>query len=326
MSWRKILLNVTDPQTIEPHVLAKTAQIARALDAEVELFHSVFDPNTVRAGRLKRIVEADIAARVKDARRRLERAADSLRDQVIRAQTSVRWDYPAHEAVVRETLRHRPDLLITGSTRTSRAVPITLTYSDFRLLQTCPCPVLMVKTARPYQGSVVLAALDPPEVPAESPTLDEVILDAAKAVALALKATVHACHAVPALLVPAAGKAAVVAADPERQTAHLDAARRRVLAITEHYALRGQRVHVMQGIAESSIVSFAKETRADIVAMGTVSLLPSKGILIGRTAERLLNAFDCDVLVVKPPGYRSPVARQGIQSTPIAAMRVRAAR
>ena len=326
MSWRKILLNVTDPQTIEPHVLAKAGQFARALDAELELFHSVFDPNTVRAGRLKRIVEADVSARVKDARRRLERAADFLRDQSIRAQTTVRWDYPAHEAVVRQTLRRRPDLLISASSRTTRAVPITLTYSDFRLLQTCPCPVLMVKTARPYQGSVVLAALDPPEVPAESPTLDETILDAAKTVALAIKATVHACHAVPALLVPAADKAAVVAADPKRQTAHLDAALRRVRAITGPYALWGQRVHVMQGIAETSVVSCAKETRADIVVMGTVSLVPSKGILLGRTAERLLNALDSDVLLVKPPGYRSPVARQSIPSTPIAAARSRAPR
>lgn len=45
MSSRTILLSVADPQRIEPHVLAKAAQLARALDAELELFHSVFDPN-----------------------------------------------------------------------------------------------------------------------------------------------------------------------------------------------------------------------------------------------------------------------------------------
>jgi hypothetical protein len=35
------------------------------------------------------------------------------------------------------------------------------------------------RTHQIYQGSAILAALDPPEVPAESPTLDEAILTAA---------------------------------------------------------------------------------------------------------------------------------------------------
>jgi universal stress protein E len=325
MSWLKILLSVPDPQTVEPHVLAKAARFARALDAELELFHSVFDPNTVRAGRLRRVVQADVAARVKDARRHLERAADSLRDQGIRAHTSVRWDYPAYAALARQVFRHTPDLLIAESTRRARAAPVTLTYADYRVLQTCPCPVLMIKTARPYRGSAIIAALDPPDAPGESPTLDEAILTAASVVSSALKAVLHACHAVPAVLVPVAGTARVVAAEPERQTAHLEAARRKVHAITEDYALPDQRVHVTQGIAECSVVSFAKEARADIVVIGAVSRSPSKDILIGRTAERLLNALDCDVLVMKPPGYRSPVARQSIQSVPISAAQPRAA-
>jgi nucleotide-binding universal stress UspA family protein len=31
-------------------------------------------------------------------------------------------------------------------------------------------------------------------------------------------------------------------------------------------------------------------------------------VFIGGTAERLLDRVECDLLVVKPPGFRSPLA------------------
>ncbi len=320
MRWRRILLSVADPQGLAAPVLVKAGQLARGLDAELELFHSVFDANTVRAGRLLRVVQADIVSRVNEARRRLERSADTLRDQGIRARTCVRWDYPPPEAVVRQVMRSGADLLITASGRRTRATPIKLTYSDFRLIQACPCPVLIIKTARPYRRSAILAALDPREPPAESPTLDDIILTSAQTLSSALKTPLHACHAVPPLLIPVAGTAAVVAADAQGQTAHVKAARQRTRTITDDHALPPQRVHVAQGIPEAVVGSLAGQMQADIVAIGSVSLARSRDVL-GRIAERLLDALDCDILVLKPPGYRSPVARQSI---PTPALRRRA--
>jgi universal stress protein E len=31
-------------------------------------------------------------------------------------------------------------------------------------------------------------------------------------------------------------------------------------------------------------------------------------VFVGHTAERVLDALDCDVLVVKPPGFHTPLA------------------
>jgi universal stress protein E len=316
VSWRKVLLSVPDPKRIEPHVLAKTAQLAHGLDAGVELFHPVFDASLVRAGRLHRIAQADVIARVKDTRRHLERAADFLRDQNIRVRTAVRWDYPPDAAVARQALRHKPDLLIAASSRRGRSS--ALTYSDFRLLQSCPCPVLMIKTAKPYGGRAVLAALDPSDATAGEPTLDRMILTAANTLASALDAPLHACHAVPALLTPVPGTGRVVPADGGRQATHLKAARDKTRALTVDFGLATRHVHVAQGTPEFLVDSLVKETHADVVTIGSMALARTNGMLIGRIAERLLNSLDCDVLLVKPPGYRSPVARQCIQLMPAA--------
>jgi hypothetical protein len=32
--------------------------------------------------------------------------------------------------------------------------------------------------------------------------------------------------------------------------------------------------------------------------------------LIGHMAERVLDALECDVLIVKPPGFQTPVSRE----------------
>jgi universal stress protein E len=42
--------------------------------------------------------------------------------------------------------------------------------------------------------------------------------------------------------------------------------------------------------------------------MGAVSRSRLERLLIGNTAEHVLDELDCDVLIVKPPGFKSPGA------------------
>jgi hypothetical protein len=49
--------------------------------------------------------------------------------------------------------------------------------------------------------------------------------------------------------------------------------------------------------------------------MGAVSRSGLKRLLIGNTAERILDELRCDILVVKPPRFRNrvPRATRGVQ-------------
>jgi hypothetical protein len=44
--------------------------------------------------------------------------------------------------------------------------------------------------------------------------------------------------------------------------------------------------------------------------MGAVSRSYPERALFGYTAERVLDALDCDALIVKPKGFRCPVSRR----------------
>ena len=46
---------------------------------------------------------------------------------------------------------------------------------------------------------------------------------------------------------------------------------------------------------------------ADLLVMGTVGRSGIPGLLIGNTAEDVLNAVDCSLLAVKPPGFVCPL-------------------
>ena len=73
--------------------------------------------------------------------------------------------------------------------------------------------------------------------------------------------------------------------------------------------------HLIARHAADAIPELAKELKAQLVVMGAVSRTGIKRLLISNTAERILDALPCDVLVMKPVhfGARVPKTRRGVQ-------------
>ena len=65
--------------------------------------------------------------------------------------------------------------------------------------------------------------------------------------------------------------------------------------------------HVTQGIAWKEIGRMAQQLNADLIAIGTVGRSGVKGMLLGNTAEKVLDTCDCSILAVKPDGFVSPI-------------------
>ena len=65
------------------------------------------------------------------------------------------------------------------------------------------------------------------------------------------------------------------------------------------YMLKGDAVHV--------IPNFAKTEGVDLVVMGTIGRSGAAGLLIGNTAEEILDSIECSVAAVKPTNFVSPI-------------------
>jgi universal stress protein E len=308
---RRILVAVKEPSARPLPALAKAAQLARACGAKLELFHAMatplyMDPNGLADGSL-RDVQRNLRA---SELRRLENMAARLRKDGIRVTTAVEWDFPVYEAIVREARRFRADLIVANCHGGRRIAPWLLRLTDWELLRHSPVAVLLIKNPRRYRHPVLLAAVDPTHAFSKPTKLDDEVLSAASALKQPLRGTLHAVHA----YLPLPAEAVSTEVVNPRVLAELEASTAARARAGFERALRKahlprSRQHLVGRHPIDAIESVARQIRSAIVVMGAVSRSGLKGVFIGNTAERVLDSLSCDVLVVKPQGLASHVAR-----------------
>jgi universal stress protein E len=280
---------VANPEAVSSAVLDKVAHLTAALGAELDLFHCADGS----------YVERSIEWRGQQ----LERRAQELRRPGLQVHSSVYWGYPPHEGIIQQVLRAQPDLLIAQASRHHEAW--MLGYADYKLIETCPCPLLLIKTTRPYVDCHLIAAVDPMHEHDKPAALDDVILDAATAFSQALSAKLCLFHARTPWARVALGQPQADAGEAE--ILYSRGVEERVLALAQRHGIGRDEIELVEGYAVNALPFFARRESADIVAMGAVSRSLLKRIVIGHTAETLLDGLDCDMLIVKPPGFRSQV-------------------
>jgi universal stress protein E len=300
MIWRRILLAVPNVDYVATHIVDRVGRIARGLQAELELFSSIYEPDRVRPQGDEEPA-AVIADLVEDAHRRLERIADMFREQSVKTHCAVRWDYPVYEAIVRQALRQQTDLLVVPARATGDIGRRTLHYREARLIETCPCALLLLKSPEVYGKGPIIAAVDPLhayEVPEE---LDESIIEAAKALSYSLsEAPVHLYHA-----------------DGFAQATLRNRVYESVRNLAETHNIPSSNIRIVSGAVETTLPEFARTTRADVVVMGALSRTYAQQALLGHKAEQVLDGVGCDVLVVKPRAFTSPVSREPAPAIPL---------
>jgi universal stress protein E len=316
-SIRRILVAVKDPKARSLRAVTKAAQLARALGAELELFHGIATPAYADEFSYADGSLADIERSTRTRFvRQLEAVAVRLRAGGLKVAVSSDWDFPVYEAVVRRAGRVKADLIVAEQHAGRRVAPWLLHLTDWELLRLSPIPVLLIKNARAYRRPVVLAALDPGHAFSKPAKLDGEILRAGTVIASALRGTLHAMHA----YVPMPVGAAPARLDDKSSVKQIQAGARAKARASLDRALRevdipSARRHLSARHPINAIQETARELGSDIVVMGAVSRLGLKRVFIGNTAEQVLDQLTCDVLVVKPPHFVSRVSRnrRGVQ-------------
>lgn len=309
---RRILVAVKDPDAKSLPAVEKGAQLARASGAELEVFHAITERLSADACAYLKggIVEAEQSRR-KQYVDQLEKIAAPLRKAGLIVDVSVKWDYPAYEAIVRQARRSRADLIVAECHAGRRLAPWLLHVTDWELLRTSPVPVLLVKTPARYHKPVVLAAIDPTHAYAKPSKLDDAILAAARAMTEKLNGSMHAMHAyLPEDVMAASGGAITAALASEMFAAAESRAKKSFERALRKTKLPRERRHLQCGMPVDAIPGTAREIGAALVVMGAVSRSGLKRLFIGNTAERVLNDLPCDILVVKPARFVSRVPRR----------------
>ena len=189
-----------------------------------------------------------------------------------------------------------------------------LTNTDWNLIRTCPMPLWLVKLQGFAETPVFVAAIDPMHQHDKPVALDDLILHLSKLLGDEVSGEVHAFHSYdPRIAVATATANAYIPVslpfDEIEQQMHEDH-EKRFSEITSFHGIDGDHSHLVAGLTHEELPAIADNLKADVVVMGAVARNRWKRLFIGATAERTLEHLPCDLLIIKPDWFQTPVEQQ----------------
>ncbi len=178
-----------------------------------------------------------------------------------------------------------------------------------RLLRKCPCPVWVIRPTR-ARTQRVLAALNPDP---EEQDLNRLIIELAASMVELNGGELHVVHAWElsgeSTLRTSAFVHAPSAQIDEMLRAEHDARQRALdeLLSRSKVADAPWRIHLEKGPASDVVPRLAALLRINVLVMGTIARTGVRGLVMGNTAETILDEVHCSVIAVKPPGFVSPI-------------------
>ncbi len=275
--------------------LQRAAWIASRVKASLTLLHSE-KPDEYWDAEAGAFVEG--GGSEGERRAVLEATLAGLAKEGVEAKLVVSSD-SAWLAIIKEVLREGIDAVVAGKRTDVHSVKRKLGTVARKLLRKCPCAVWLEDPRQSTDPSVILAATD------LTPVGDRVI-DLAASVAHALGAELHIAHAY----------SVSMEAQLERGKARREYERRKRETAVEHIertlastAMAGAaELHVGLTSPTQAILECTEHLQPGLVVMGTVSRGGIPGLLMGNTAERLIDRIDCALLTVKPKEFVCPVS------------------
>lgn len=202
----------------------------------------------------------------------VDRLVAVSRSEGVEVEAEVEWHDDWRKALVVAAERAGSSLVVKNMTQHSRFVRKVRETSDWTLIRECNCPVLLVKTGRPYNIKKVLVAIKhDPENEAYEKANDD-ILDTARSLSADLDASIHVV-------------AGYTGGHPDRQR------------FADRCGLPRSQVSAAIGPAEKVIADTAKRQGSDLLIIARVAR-PDSPKLVGDTARKVIDEIDAEVLVL----------------------------
>lgn len=308
----KKILSVIDPTVEAQPAMHRAAWLAKASGAELELLVCYYN-EYLSGDRLfdSPSLEKARAEVIGNQERHLEELAEPIRQSGVVVTTSAVWDHPLHEGIVRHAVQSESDIVFKDTHHHSAIARALLTNTDWNLIRTCPTPLWLVKDHDFSEKPVFVAAIDPLNQHDKPAALDDEILSISKALGDNFGGDVHAFHSYdPRIAVATATANAYIPVslpfDEIEQQMHEDH-EKRFTEITSFHDIESDNSHLVAGLTHEELPAIAETLDADVVVMGAVARNRWKRLFIGATAERTLEHLPCDLLIVKPDWFKTPV-------------------
>lgn len=317
--FRNILVLISGPSSQQP-LSERAARLAKQNKGTVTLA-AVVEVLPWYTRLVLPSAEESNRALVREKSEALEELAARLRQDDIEIATKVLQGRPSLE-LIREVLRGGHDLVMKEAEPNQG---VLFGPADMQLLRDCPAAVWLFNPAqgdRPF--AQILAAVDPAPAPdvadllhlteelaPKDASLDLKIMELADSLMESEGAELHVLHAWSApgeMMLRGEGRLAQVQVDAYVDDSREAARKALDRLVASLPAQPGRRVtHLVKGEPADVIAELARTDLIDLIVMGTVARTGISGLLIGNTAETILQRVNCSVLAVKPDGFASSI-------------------
>ncbi len=197
---------------------------------------------------------------------------------------------------------------------------------DMHLLRKCPCPVLMLKPGQNDRFQNILATVDvnddfsEPDEERVQDQLNKQVLEYSATLCMPELTTLHIGSAWDAYAEDFYRYGAFSSLPEDEVNKYVDRVRRDCvdnldLLVKEMNEILGKetvqylhpQLHLVKGKPYKEIPLMAEKHDIDLIVMGTVGRIKIPGLIIGNTAESILEQVQCSVLAIKPKGFKTPV-------------------
>ncbi|MCH7817114.1 MAG: universal stress protein [Proteobacteria bacterium] len=285
------ILVIIEPDIDSHGIMKKAMQLASYTESEVELMIAdyssyledgfYFDPLQAQALRYE---HAD--QRINE----LEILAKPLRQGGLVVTVTTAWGNPPYAEIVGRIRDTKPSLVLKATRQHHKISSLLLSNEDWELIRYCPAPLLLAKGRQWRVNPLIVAAVDPNHMHEKPVALDDNIVSSASSMAAISGGQVHLFHSV---CVPPIAEAHSLQKNAE-------AKRSKLTDLATRHGICKTCCHWSTENVVNALPAKAKELKASVVVMGAVSRSRLDRILIGNTAEKVLDKLECDVLIIKP--------------------------
>lgn len=301
-----IMLNINhilvalDNEHPEQPAFDRAFELAKTLKADITILGCCYEAYCDDSSSLEIETKHKIkSALINKTQKWLDTFAHEAEIKGIEISTEVHWQKDIYNAVMISMNTNNFDLVLKGAKEHYGIVDRIFTHSDWNLLRHCPAPVLLVKSAKPWDRKRILASIDATAHNEGHKLINENILDFSEYLSDQLSSELHIVNSYPMVALAFAMVPEVTAPDDlqgyiSRQ--HSDECEK----YAHKYNIKEDRIHIKEGDPDDVLEVMAQDLDVDLVVIGSIAREGISGVLLGNTAERIINRIQCDILVIKP--------------------------
>ncbi|MBQ14588.1 MAG: universal stress protein [Gammaproteobacteria bacterium] len=285
------ILAIVEPGLDDQPALDKAVQLAKYADSELELLIADYNAYLEDGHHFDPIQAQALRRQHGDQQlEHLQTLAQPLRDEGLEVSVTCAWGNPPYEQILKRVGETSPSLVVKSTRYHPLLARLVLSNEDWELVRYCSAPLLLAKGQKWPANPTFIASVDPSHSHDKPAALDSKLISSAVSLGAISGGVVHLFHS--AWVPPLSGVYPLAVDEPRED---------RVLGeLADEQSICRTRCHWSDEDIAHALPEMVDELGASAVIMGAVSRSRIDRLLIGNTAEKMLDKLESDVLVIHP--------------------------